>query len=215
MHISARSRHPTRIRIPDRAGTIVEETIYRVLMFFIIPVWIAAGFLDFICHRRSHIAELAGAKESWIHLLMFAQVGLALLMGAFLQATALTLVLMLLLLIGHELAGYWDLHYAGSRRTITPLEQQVHSFLELMPLFALISVVIMNWDVAMALAGIGHGERQWSLTLKASSLPTWYLVSVAVAVVLFSVVPYVIELRDGLRADRAKRAPIAPGYRAP
>lgn len=42
-------------------------------------VWLVAGFADWLCHRASHIESTTGAKESLIHLLMFAEVGVPLL----------------------------------------------------------------------------------------------------------------------------------------
>jgi hypothetical protein len=45
-----------------------------VLMYFVLPLWLAAGFADWLCHRASH-SETTGAKESLIHLLMFAEMG--------------------------------------------------------------------------------------------------------------------------------------------
>ena len=46
-----------------------------ILMYFVLPVWLLAGFADWLCHRASHIETTTGAKESLIHLLMFAEVG--------------------------------------------------------------------------------------------------------------------------------------------
>jgi hypothetical protein len=56
-----------------------------VLLYFILPLWPAAGFADWLCHHASQIESTSGAKESLIHLLMFAEVGVALLAGLFLQ----------------------------------------------------------------------------------------------------------------------------------
>jgi len=39
-------------------------------MYFVIPVWLAAGIADWFCHRRSNISTTSGAKESFIHLLI-------------------------------------------------------------------------------------------------------------------------------------------------
>ena len=34
-----------------------------ILMYFVIPVWLAAGIADWFCHRRSNISTTSGAKE--------------------------------------------------------------------------------------------------------------------------------------------------------
>ena len=35
-----------------------------ILMYFILPLWLAAGFADWLCHRATHIETTTGAKES-------------------------------------------------------------------------------------------------------------------------------------------------------
>jgi hypothetical protein len=34
-----------------------------VLMYFVLPVWLAAGFADYLCHRASNIATTSGPKK--------------------------------------------------------------------------------------------------------------------------------------------------------
>ena len=96
---------------------------------------------------------------------------------------------MALLLVSHQLTGYWDLRYAGSKRTITLLEQQIHSFLEMMPLLALVLVILTNWNTFLDLLGVGSGVRSWDFILMQPAFPLWYLVALATCVVAFSVVP--------------------------
>src|SRR4051794_27447071 len=40
-----------------------------VLMYFVLPVWLAAGFADYLCHRASSIQSTRGWRESLLHLL--------------------------------------------------------------------------------------------------------------------------------------------------
>jgi hypothetical protein len=42
-----------------------------ILMYFILPIWLAAGFADYLCHRASSIDTTSGWKESLLHLLQF------------------------------------------------------------------------------------------------------------------------------------------------
>jgi hypothetical protein len=42
------------------------------------PAWLASRFANWMCHRASHIETTTGAKESLIHLLMFAEVSVPL-----------------------------------------------------------------------------------------------------------------------------------------
>jgi hypothetical protein len=52
------------------------EVTRNVLMYFVLPLWLFAGFADYLCHRASSIATTAGPKESLIHLLMLTEMGI-------------------------------------------------------------------------------------------------------------------------------------------
>jgi len=63
----------------------------------------------------------------------------------------------------------------------------------------------------LALFQMGGEPADYTLALKAEPLPWVYLISVFTAAALFSVLPYVTELRRGLKASTRypKRAPHA------
>ena len=44
-------------------------------MYVVLPLWFVPGVLDYVMHRRSHIQDTAGPRESLIHLVMRAEVG--------------------------------------------------------------------------------------------------------------------------------------------
>jgi hypothetical protein len=44
-----------------------EEVLRALLMYFVLPLWLAAGFADYLCHRATHIEETSGWKESVLH----------------------------------------------------------------------------------------------------------------------------------------------------
>ena len=180
----------------------MEQAYHAVLMYLILPLWVAAGFADWLCHQRTKIAETAGPKESAIHILMFSQMGVAICIAVFLSITSLTLCMMAALFIVHQLTAYWDLHYASSKRLITPLEQQIHSVLEMLPFFALVLVCIGNWPVFLQTVGMGHGDPTWSSDLRTPALPTWYLIAAGSGVALFSALPYWVEFAQCLAVQR-------------
>jgi hypothetical protein len=64
---------------------MLSDPTVLILMYFILPVWLLAGFADWLCHRASHTETTTGPKESLIHLLMFAEVGVPLLAAMFLE----------------------------------------------------------------------------------------------------------------------------------
>jgi hypothetical protein len=110
------------------------EVAELALLYFVLPLWLAAGFADYLCHRASSIELTSGYKESLIHLLMFAEVAVPLLAAIFLEINALVIATMIAGFIAHQLTALWDVTFANDKRRVTPIEQQVHSFLELMPL---------------------------------------------------------------------------------
>ncbi|TGS50197.1 diguanylate cyclase, partial [bacterium M00.F.Ca.ET.179.01.1.1] len=96
-----------------------------------------------------------GAKESLIHLLMFAEVGIPLLAAMFLEVNALVIAVMIVAFFVHEATAMWDVRYATTARTVGPIEQHVHSFLEMIPLMGLVIVVALHWRQFLALFGAG------------------------------------------------------------
>jgi hypothetical protein len=64
----------------------------------------------------SHIETTTGAKESLIHLLMFAEIGLPLLAAMFLEINGLIIAVMLLAFFVHEATALWDVSYATTAR---------------------------------------------------------------------------------------------------
>ena len=103
----------------------------------------------------------------------------------------------------HELTTWLDLRYATSTRKVTPIEQQVHSFLEMLPLMGLGFIVLLHWGQFLALFGLGSESARFTLTLKQQPLPPAYVLTVLAAVLLFNIVPFAEELIRGLRAKRA------------
>ena len=109
-----------------------------ILMYFIAPLWLMAGFADWLCHRASDIEHTSGPKESLLHLLLLAEMGMPVLLALFFQINALVIAVMIAALVLHELTTWFDLRYASTMRAVSPIEQQVHSFLEILPLTALV-----------------------------------------------------------------------------
>jgi hypothetical protein len=171
-------------------------------MYFVFPLWVAAGFADWACHKRTHIAETAGLKESLLHVLMIVEAGAAILGALFLEINALILILLAGIFVVHQLTVYWDLTYAGRHRDISPFEQQVHSFQEMMPLVALILVVLAYWDQAVGALGPFGESADFSVRLREPALPADYLAVLFVCVVLFVIIPYGEEVWQGVRAAR-------------
>jgi hypothetical protein len=113
--------------------------------------------------------------------LMFAEVGVPLLAGMFLDINASIIALMIVTFFLHEATALWDVSYAVTARDVTPIEQHVHSFLEMIPLMAMLSVISLHWGQFMALFGFGNESAQFMLRWKQTSLPGSYIFSILAA----------------------------------
>jgi hypothetical protein len=174
--------------------------VWDILMYIVLPLWVLAGFADYLCHRATHIEHATGAKESALHWLMLGEVGVPILAAVFLKIDALLLGFMILCLIAHQITGYIDLKVAMATRRVTIFEHQVHSVLEIMPLTAFLLVCILHWSQTLALFGLGNAGAEFSIALKAP--PGWgAFIPPAIGFIIFAIAPYAEEFVRGLRAE--------------
>ncbi|WP_419805833.1 hypothetical protein [Terriglobus sp.] len=177
-----------------REGNDAEQALLRCLLYFLIPMWTAAGVADWLWHKQTDIEHTSGIEESLIHMLMFAEAGLPLFMGLALEINAGVLLLMLGALGAHEATAFWDVHYAEQRRSVTEREQHTHSFLEVLPFAAVGMAACLHWGQARALFGAGEEKPDFRPRLKKKRLPLGYLLGVAGIMVAGIAVPYGNEL---------------------
>jgi hypothetical protein len=170
-----------------------------ILMFAVLPLWVAAGLADYFCHRASSIETTSGPKESALHLLQLSLVGLPVLLALFLQIDAALLAAMIVCLLLHHAVAYLDIRYANSTRRVTPFEQMVHSFLELMPLTAFALVCVLHWDQAASLFGFGPSSADFGFRLKSQPLPLGYIAGLLSATFFLNAMPYAEEMIRTLR----------------
>ncbi|MDA9399044.1 diguanylate cyclase [Bradyrhizobium sp. CCBAU 45389] len=179
-----------------------DEVLRTMLMYFVLPVWLAAGFADYLCHRAAHIEETSGWRESILHLLQFGEMAIPVLAALFLEITSGVILMMMVFLALHQATAMWDVRYAAARREVAPIEQHIHSALEMLPLTGLLLVVALHWPTFTAL--IGYGAPDFSLTLKQQPLPVSYIATMLVLTALVEVLPYLEELMRGLRRGRTR-----------
>lgn len=178
------------------------EAAVLVLLYFILPLWLAAGFSDYLCHRASNIEITSGYKESLIHLLMFSEVALPLLAAIFFEINALVIALMIAGFIAHQLTALWDVSFASDKRYVSPFEQQIHSLLEILPLAGMLIVIILNWPQFLSLWGLGAEAPRFQFVLKPDPLPWSYVTAFLSAVLVFELLPYLEELVRGWRSRK-------------
>jgi hypothetical protein len=184
------------------------------ILYFVLPLWLVAGFADWLCHRASRIEQTTGVKEALIHLLMFAEIGVGLLAGIFLDVNAGVFLLLLGVFFAHEATALWDVAYARTARELTPIEQHVHSFLELVPLMVLLILVIVHWPQFEALFGAGSEAARFGIHLKQPPLPRLYVATLFGAIVCFEFLPYLEELWRDWRTSGGRLVPAAAARKA-
>jgi hypothetical protein len=191
--------------------SIEAEVTRSVLMYFVLPLWLLAGFADYLCHRASSIATTAGPKESLIHLLMLTEMAIPVTAAMALEVNSLIILIMMICWALHEVTAVWDVFYAHGKREITPIEQWVHSYLGVLPLMSLVLVVVLNWSQFLALFGLGVAAPRFNIVWKEPPLPWGYVLTVISAVMLLEVLPYLEELVRGLVANHGRLVPRKAG----
>jgi hypothetical protein len=181
----------------------IDQFIVLYLMYFLVPLWLAAGFADWLCHWHARIEHSTGARESAIHLAMLVEMGIPALAALFLEINALVLVVGVVAFALHEITALWDVGYASAHRSIAPFEQHVHSFLELIPLMGLSCMAFLHRDQVVALFDPA-ANADWQLRMKSEPLPAEYIATVLVAIALLQVMPYFQELWRGIRASKTQ-----------
>ncbi|MFO1024966.1 MAG: hypothetical protein U1E70_07285 [Acetobacteraceae bacterium] len=180
---------------PPQEAADVAEVTRNFLLNFVMPLWLAAGFADWICHKATSIETTTGRKESLIHLLMLTEAAIPVLAGMFLEVTSPVLALMIASFLLHDMTALWDVSYAVTKRNVTPVEQHVHSYLEMVPLMAVAFICTLHWPKVLELFGTGGRKPDWSIRLKRRPLPWRSVIPLLGAMLAFEWAPYLEELR--------------------
>ena len=188
----------------DREGPMDTSAAQTVLMYFVLPAWLAAGFADYLCHRAASIETTSGWKETLLHLLQLVEMAIPTLAAIFLEINALVIGIMIVCLLAHEATAIWDVSYAYRTREVTPTEQHVHAFLEMLPLMSLLIVITVHWQQFLSLFGLGQEAAEFAVRLRQPPLPWMYVSVVLSLVVLFEVLPYMEELVRSIRVERSQ-----------
>ena len=138
--------------------------LWGLLGYVVFPLWLLSGLADYLCHARTDIAHTSGTRESALHLLQTVEIGLPVLAFLFLSTNALALALMAAGVVAHTATSWRDVAYAAQLRHISPGEQYVHSFLNVLPWVALALVAILHWPVVVAMidpAAVSEWKPRW------------------------------------------------------
>ena len=180
----------------------MQDAARFILLYLVMPAWLAAGVADWFCHRRTGLEHTTGLKESLLHLLMIAEVGLGVLAVLFLEINSAVLLLLVALLAAHALTSHWDLHYASGKRFVGPFEQTMHAYLEALPLVAFALLAASYWPQFTAIFGASGSVADWRWALKSEPLPASAIAVLLAASAVFGFAPYAEELYRSLKARK-------------
>jgi hypothetical protein len=158
-------------------------TIAAALAWIGYLVWLASGFADFACHRRTALVRTSGWRESLLHLAQIALIGMAVVLWLAFEPTRGLAVVVAALLLVHTGVGYADTRVAwSSGRDIRPFEQHVHSVLDLAP-----------WIAFGLVFFLPPRDPAWALALRTPALPPWSWLAVLLPALLLVALPAVLE----------------------
>jgi hypothetical protein len=186
--------------------TTLRTILWQLLLWGAFPAWMLAGAADWLCHRRTHIERTSGPRESLLHLLLYAEIVLPLVLALWFELTAAMLLVMTLGVGAHLLTSWWDTSVAQPRRHIAPIEQMIHSWLEMMPLFALL--------IAGALHATELSQPRWRFELRDPATPVAARTAILLALAL-GLACILEELWRALRAVRVSAPASAPAVDPP
>jgi len=194
-----------------------ERLTREVILYSLIPTWVAAGVTDWWCHRRTRIEENAGLPESLLHVAMLAQAGLPATLALFLEVDPPLLALTYLATATHTATAYLDVAYANPRRTVPPTEQHAHAFLEVLPMAGAALLTVLHPGQARELF-LGPRVR-WGLRPKKEPLGGGYVAGLLATLAVGLGLPYAGEVlrctRAALRRRSAAAASRVPAPPAP
>jgi hypothetical protein len=162
-------------------------------------IWLAAGLGDFICHRRTDLPHTSGIAESATHLIQLALLGSGVVVLLAFEVGQVSALLLLALVLAHAVVGYVDTRIAfGRHRVLLPIEQHLHSVLDMAPIIAFAWVLISTWP-APASAGA-------ALQPRSPALPMTIWAAVLLPPLALCIAPALIEFRAAWTAAHRARA---------
>jgi hypothetical protein len=171
----------------------VEKQLHQYTLYVAAPVWIAAGLLDYLWHRKTRIETTTGPQESWLHLLMLTEAAPIALAPLLFEINAGVLLLMAGMFVAHEATAAWDVGMTAPRRLIETTEQHIHSVLEMMPFSVASLYLAAHWNKLRAI--LHHpGADDLRLRLKQSRASTAQVAGLVSAITVFDFLPHAEEL---------------------
>jgi len=185
------------------SSTDPRDALPRYLLRFFVPLWAVAGISDWYWHKRTDIEHTAGLPESLMHIVMFGEAGVPLLLSLFFEVNAAVFAASAASIVVHELTAFADVRYALDHRKVPQWESHTHSFLEILPFTALSLIAIVHWGEFRSLLGAGPEKPDFRFRPKKRRLPNRYIAELAAILAFGVALPYANELYRCWRARRS------------
>ncbi len=141
-----------------------------------LPAWIVFGLADWNRHRKTSIETTSGWRESILHVLLVGEAAVAVLAALYFEINALILAVCIAAFLVHEATTALDVGYAVTRREVSALEQRIHDYLTAIPFSAVLLLCATHPAATLSLFGLGNEAADFSLRVKSTPLPSWYLI---------------------------------------
>jgi hypothetical protein len=176
-----------------------QSTLLIALLWALYPLWLAAGWYDHHGPRRP--GAQPDLQDASLHLLMLAEVGLALLLALAFEPSRALVAWLLALAVAHLLTAVADTRRADRRRRAGDFARHVHGFLDALPLLALAVYVVLH---ASELDGALLSG--WAMQVRVPALPPEMWAAAVAPTLLFAVVPGAFAFGRAWRAYRTAGA---------
>ena len=133
-----------------------------LLVYVLYPLWLIAGAIDYWCHRRTNIALTSGVVETWLHIAQFVTIAIIFFGAVFLEPTLACIALLGTTAVLHLVLSYVDVFYTQPKRYITPLEQHVHGFLDVVPIVGVCLLAILGLSEPQSTPGFAMRSHEQS-----------------------------------------------------
>ena len=170
-----------------------QNLLINMILYGILPLWGISGFIDWMCHRATGIEHTSGLKESLIHSLMGIQLGIPIILCLLFYVNVGILLICVAAWLAHEFVAHWDVSYTSPIRNISIWEVHVHNYMATIPLFLLMLIAVINWDITVKLVSLDWaGQFGFQRVEKPHGSPT-YLTGYLTFMAVFCVFPYLEE----------------------
>lgn len=184
-----------------------DQLLINLILYALLPLWGISGFVDWCCHRATGIERTSGLKESLIHSAMGIQLGVPIVLGLTFRVNVPILLICFCAWLLHEFLAHWDVHYSSPLRRISIWETHVHNYMATIPLYTLMLIVVLNWDVALDLVSLDWAGRLAFETAPLRSTNPGYLRGYLAFMAVLCVFPYAEENLRCLIASRRSAHP--------